>query len=521
MLGAGLTTVATGGTLGGYGIVPGTVSNSGTIAVGSALQAFALGNTGSLRIGGDLSNSGVINLAAASGQVGNVLNVAGNYTGQKGQVTLNAVLNAGGIASQADQLVVAGNASGTTLIKVVRVAGTGAATVGDGIRLIQVKGTSAVNSFRLASAVQAGAYQYLMYQGGAASTNDWYLRSELDPTATGATMIDTNGATSGPIAYRPGVVGYSITPQLNADYGFAALGRLQERVGDVASLDVAQPANSNGIWGRLDGQNLDADAGQRFSADEHTFLAQFGKDWTLARGTDGGSTHAGATLTFGSTSASFNDSARSNAGLSDSMGTVETQAQTIGGYWTKYLPDGSYFDGVGQLTHYQNRYSDATGVGGSQNGFGTALSGEVGKPFSLGSTGAAIEPQAQLIYQYLHLNHFDDGVSGIDADTTNGLRGRLGFRLFKANMTNDTKTSTLTPQFTVDVLHDFFSPGRTSVGGTSFEEEMGKTWYDVGVGVTGSFGTNSELYANVKYEHSMGGEYRRNVFGQVGYRYSW
>ncbi len=97
------------------------------------------------------------------------------------------------------------------------------------------------------------------------------------------------------------------------------------------------------------GQNLDADASDRFGRPTSArVFAQFGKDWTLSHDTNGEvGTHAGATLTFGSTSASFSDSARSIAGLSDSTGTVETQAQSIGGYWTKYLPDGSYFDGVG------------------------------------------------------------------------------------------------------------------------------------------------------------------------------
>jgi outer membrane autotransporter protein len=110
----------------------------------------------------------------------------------------------------------------------------------------------------------------------------------------------------------------------------------------------------------------------------------------------------------------------------------------------------------------------------------------------------------------------DDG-----SNTTNGLRGRIGFRIFKANLSNASKTSTLTPYFTADVPHDFFSPGQTTVGGTSFDNELGKTWYDLGVGMTGSFGKNSEGYANVKYAHNFSGEYRRAVFAQVGYRYSW
>ncbi len=520
---SGLTTVAAGAMLGGYGTVSGSVDNNGTIAAANALAAFASSTNGTLAIGGDLNNAGVINLAAASGSIGNVLDVAGNYSATNGLLVLNTVLNAGGADSQSDRLVVGGNASGTTAIK-LNASGTGALTVGDGIELVQVNGTSSANSFHLATPVQAGAYEYLLYRGGAADANSWYLRSELEAAQTTSPSDSSAVGSGGVVAYRPATVGYSVTPLLDADYGFDILGRLHERVGDVANLDAAQPAHGNsvnGVWGRIGGQNLEADAGDRFSTDEHTFFAQFGKDWTLSRDTNGGSTHTGATITIGSTSANFADSARSIAGLSDATGSVETQAQSIGGYWTKYLPDGTYFDGVGQLTHYHNRYGDIYGGSASQNGVGAGVSGEVGKPFAIGATGVAIEPQAQLLYQYLHLNGFDDGIAQVSSNTTNGLRGRIGFRVFSANLSNDSKTSSVTPYFTADVLHDFFSPGQTTVGDTPFDNAMQKTWYDVGFGITGSFGKHSEVYASVKYEHSLGGEYRRNVFGQAGYRFSW
>lgn len=32
---------------------------------------------------------------------------------------------------------------------------------------------------------------------------------------------------------------------------------------------------------------------------------------------------------------------------------------------------------------------------------------------------------------------------------------------------------------------------------------------------------SSELYADVKYAHNIGGDYRRTEFGQLGYRFSW
>jgi outer membrane autotransporter protein len=499
-MGSGLTTIAAGATLAGYGAVAGAVNNAGTIAVADALPAFSGAGMGTLRIGGD-------------------------YTGTNGQLLLNAALNQGVTAPQSDQLMVAGNASGTTGI-VVHASGLGAQTTGDGVELVQVGGTSAANSFHLSAPIQGGAYQYLLYQGGTANANDWYLRSVFDAPSAASGAVGAVGASGAAqpaaVAYRPGVAGYSMTPSLNTDYGFTILGRLQDRVGDVANLDDAQPGNHDGIWGRVSGQSLDADSMNRFSTEERTFFAQFGKDWTLSRGASGGSTHAGVTVNFGSSSANFDDNLRSlNPLQSNSAGSVETQAQSVGGYWTRYLPDGTYFDGVGQLTHYQNQYGDVLGDSASQNGFGAGMSGEVGKPFALGSSTIAIEPQAQLLYQYVHLNQFSDDVSSIGATSTNALRGRIGLRLFRANLNNDTKTGAATPYFTADVLHDFFSPGQTSVGGTSFDNGLSKTWYEVGGGVTTSMGKSSELYASIKYARNLGGEYRQDVFGQAGYRYSW
>jgi outer membrane autotransporter protein len=522
-IGAGATSVADGATLGGYGTVAGAVTNAGTIAVANALPLFAAEANGSFTIAGNLVSQGVVNVAAASGQIGNVLTVGGNYSGANGRLILNTLLNAGGAATKTDQLVVTGNTSGNTTIQ-VHATGTGVQTVGDGIELVQVNGTSAANSFRLGNIIQSGAYQYLLYQGGAASANDWFLRStfESSSSAPGGPVTKPTA-----IAFRPGVVGYSMTPLLNADYGFSILGTLNERVGDIASVEGEQggksgASNSNGVWGRVSEENLDINSDNGFSANEQTFFGQFGKDWTLGRGANGGSTHAGVMVTFGSTSASFDDSLRSlNSQLSNATGSVETQAQSVGGYWTKYLPDGTYFDGVGQLTHYDNKYGDINGDEASQNGFSAGTSGEVGKPFQLGSTSIAIEPQAQLLYQYLHVNAADDGVSPISGTSTNGLRGRVGFRLFRANLNNDSGTGAATPYLTIDVLHDFLSPGQTSVGGTPFEADPARTWYDVGAGVTTSMGKSSELYFNVKYARNVGGEYQRTVFGQAGYRYSW
>jgi len=469
----------------------------------------------------NLSNAGTVAFVAPSANPALASSyktiTATNYVGNNGTIALNTFL--GTDNSPTDRLIInGGTATGSTGLKVNNTGGMGGLTTGNGINVVQTTngGTTAANAFRLAAPVQAGAYEYLLYRGGSDSADNYYLRSSLgDATTPGG-----GTSPSAPVAYRPGVAGYVMTPTLNLDYGFANLGRLQERVGDIASTELKQKGNTDGVWGRIGGSGLQADAG-RFSVHQQTFFMQFGKDWTLAQSPDGGSTHAGVTASLSTSDAKFRDDLRNlNMNLSNNVGKVNTQAQSLGGYYTKYAKDGSYWDSVAQVTHYRNKYSDVYGGGDTQNGAGIALSQEVGKPFALGST-MAIEPQAQLVYQYLKLSRFNDGVSDVSGASDNALRGRLGVRLFAPSLDNTDRTGAGTPYVTLDVLHDFVSPRSVRVDGANISPDFGRTWGEVGVGISSSIGKGGQLYAVTKLSKNLGGEDRRGVFGQVGYRYSW
>ncbi|APD12601.1 autotransporter family protein [Pandoraea sputorum] len=482
-LGSGMTSVASGATLGGYGGVLGSVTNAGTIAVGSA------------------------SLGATPGVLG-TFTIAGDYVGNNGTALFGATVSPDGSAAS-DKLVINGNASGTTLLKLT-ITGTGVPTSGAGIQLVQVNGTASDGAFKLAAPIQAGAYQYLLRKVGPVGGDpSWYLSTSY---------------ASGQTAYRAAAVGYAMTPQLNADFGYTMLGRLQERMGSVRGVSVPGEDASNGVWGRLYGKTMDATLSGRFGADERMFAAQFGRDWRLNTDASGmgGSALVGLTATFGAASASFSDSARTqDPTLSTATGTVSMQAQSVGAYWTRILPQGAFIDVTTQFSHYRNKYSDVAGVGATQNGFGAALSGEVGHRFSILGSGFTVEPQVQLAYQYLHLNGFSDSVSSVSGNTTNALRGRVGVKLYTPELGNAVGVGSASPYLSVDVVHDFLSPGATHVGGATFDSSLAKTWYELGAGVEATLGRMSSLYAGVKYARNMGGDYRRNVYGQVGYRYRW
>ncbi|WP_167387490.1 autotransporter family protein [Paraburkholderia susongensis] len=515
-----------------------TTVGAGTLQAGSAgafspASGFTVASVGVLDLNGfnqtvaSLGNSGTVRFGTAPGTV---LTVAGDYAGNGGVLVMNTAL--GDSSSATDLLHVQGATSGSTGVQVLNAGGLGAQTTGDGIMMVQVDGASN-GVFAQASRVEAGAYEYTLHKGGLggdAANGNWYLRSTLEedqppsvasfgdpqPVAEGASTQDP-----APLAYRPGAIGYAMTPQLNASYGFSMLGTLHQRVGDVPGAVRPSNANTNGVWGRIDGQTLQAGAMNRFSADSRSFFAQFGKDWTVASSENGGSTHAGVTLTVGSASADFSDSLRSLAGLETSTGSVQTQMQAMGGYWTRYLADGAYSDSVVQVSRYHNRYDDSVGNTPDQNGFSIAASEEIGKPFQLAQLPVAFEPQAQLAYQYMNLNGFSDNVSAVSGTITNSLRGRIGFRIFRADMENESKTSTATPYVMANVLHDFLAPGQTVVGGTPFNAGFSRTWLDVGAGLTAAYGKRGELYASAGYQRNLGGQRREGATGRVGFRYSW
>jgi outer membrane autotransporter protein len=433
---------------------------------------------------------------------------ANNYVGA-GSVLLNTYVAGDGAPS--DRLIInGGTATGQTKLVVQNTGGKGARTTGNGINVVGVQngGTTGATAFTLGNTVQAGAYQYFLYRGGEGDPNGYYLRSTLD------------GTPDGPAATRPGVAGYTMTPALNVDYGFASLGRLQERVGDIASTEKVQPDNNKGgVWARAVGMQQTLSNG-RYSTDDQQFFFQAGKDWTLSKAPDGGSTHAGVTASLGSGDAQFYDHDRNLAGLSSKTGSATLQAQTLGGYYTKYWQDGSYWDSVAQVARYENKYKDVGGGSGDQTGYGLALSQEVGKPFMV-TPSIALEPQAQLMYQYINLDGFNDSVSKVGGYSTNALRGRLGVRAFIPNIGTSDKTGFGTPYLTLDVLHDFVPLSNVTVGGSSFSPSVGRTWGEVGGGLSMAINKRSQFYAAVKYQKNLGGDERQGVFAQVGYRYSW
>ena len=395
-----------------------------------------------------LNNAGLVAFAAPTGSptlAGSYKTLTtGSYVGNGGTIALNTFLGAD--ASPTDRVIVSGGtASGTTGLKIANTAGTGAQTKGDGIPVVVTAngGTTTASAFQLAGPYRRArtntgsiAVGKATRTAGTCGRNSIRLTPATRSTRPAAVTAATTGmATAARSRIAPGL-GLCLTHA-------AAQCRLRLlHAGQAARARRRrlQPRKAAAGQSRRRGAHrrpeLDANAG-RFSADERTFFAHSGKDWTLDPAPNGGgSTHAGVTASIGVSNASFSDMARADtANLSTSTGPVEIRAEHR-----------RLLDEVPVRRHVLRQRRPRT----TATAIATAMATrrrrtasashcrrKSAKPFAIGALPVAVEPQAQLMYQYLKLNGFNDNVSAVSGTTTNALRGRVGVRIFRPNLQSD------------------------------------------------------------------------------------
>jgi len=523
------------------------VTGSGLDGDGLPLGLHVLAG-GTLRLGsttftvqGDARNAGVIDLRGAS--PGNVLTVDGNYHGDGGLLRINTVL--AGDNSASDRLLVTGDTSGSTTVQVSNAGGTGAQTI-NGIRVVEVAGTSGAGDFSLTSPVQAGAYEYDLIRR---ADSDFYLVSEYtmtppseDPELSSPTPPSVprpKAPVAAPQVLRPAVAGYVMGQLASHEISHGLIGRLRQRVGEQGVVtecytDVAELQPE--AWGRVHGQRVSVDGGRQFVLDQDLAMVQFGKDLFVSGGSSRdclSRTHAGVTLGFGHTDADFEDGMRSTV-QGRATGVMEGRLVTFGGYRTRYSADGRYVDLLGQLQVARNEFGDIRGIQGTQDGRGVALSVEYGRGRGLGDTDLwSLEPQAQLNLSYMSYSAFADPVSTIGGFDSRSLRARLGVRLARdgADRVDDTavdsnmaerSTRTRRLVLTADVMHDFLGPDTVRVANIGVSERLSRsTWLELGIAGQVGWGTSVKVFGGAQFQRSLGASGRDAMITQFGVRWHW
>ncbi|RBQ34570.1 autotransporter outer membrane beta-barrel domain-containing protein [Rahnella aquatilis] len=505
-------------------IINGTTAKTDVTLDGSVLTG-AVQNLSSLT----LNNQSVWNLTGDSvltnlSMDNSLLNFTQPQQGQfhtlnastlSGNGSLNFNTQLGSDNSPTDLLHVQGNASGQFGVLVRNVGGSGALTTGDGIRLVQVDGAD-TSSLKLLRKVSAGAYDYYLYKGGSSSSKDWYLRTYLEPVpdpdpAPEPTPDPTPTPTPIPkpvIAYRTDVVGYIAAPFLNRQYGFSSMGSYHERTGD--SVKRAQ----DGTWARIGGAHDNYDIG-RFSFDSDIRYIQIGKDLYQDETPRGNNVHAGIMISLGDQKTNSSDSARGLVGESTDTGDVSTDAYGIGGYYTVKTDSGAYLDFVGQVTDYHTEFQSETQA--KQDGYGVALSAEGGIPLAI-TQSWRLEPQTQVIYQYLHMKGFNDGIASVEKTTDNSVQARAGVRLSHLPQVDQPN---ITPYLNLDAVSTFSDAPAVTIASTRISPDFTQSTWKAGGGITATLSKNAALYASANYLRGFDGKqegYQGNIGINVSFK---
>jgi outer membrane autotransporter protein len=449
-----------------------------------------------------------------SGSEYSELTVNGNMTGD-GTYRINTYLDDSN--SPTDKIHVTGNITGQNTLFVTSTGGNGNNTLGNGIEVVTVEGTNTqgTDAFTLGNSVSAGAFNYGLRKGDITTGEgeNWYLSNcasydcstpipdptpddnpddnpdanpdnipddipdnnpDVNPTPTPSNDIQP---------WREEVPGYIAAPVLNMQYGFDAIGTYHQRTGgDVLHKD--------GAWGRIVGTHTENDAG-RYSYDTDTWYAQLGMDLMWDKNEENTERSAGILVTLGRQNTDAEDSLRSNNPLySVQTGSVDSDIYSFGGYYTLKAQDGGYIDAVGMGSWYKNSYDSTHDA--DQDGYGVALSVEAGKPFTLHEN-LKIEPQAQVIYQYLNLDDFNDDISHVSGVSTSNAQARGGVRLFLDN-------PTWTPYLTLDAVTTIGDEPDVQIADQRLKAEFSDSWWQTGAGLAGKLSENTTIYTDVRYQ---------------------
>ena len=481
-----------------------TGANVGTLNINSASTLDLTQTTPTaFSVYGDVNNGGIVDMFNNS--IGTMTTITGNYAGVAGS-TLKMDTVLGNDASATDKLIINGNTTGTTSLSVNNVGGTGAQTV-EGIQVVQVDGASS-GTFALTSPVQAGSYEYQLFQGGTSTPTDgdWYLRSTLlacEITNTCPVVPPVEPEPPVIPIYRPGVANYVVAQTSNADLGYLALDTLHQRIGEQRTLATDNPQT----WVRAIAGYSSNNGKNRFEYDQTAVGFQIGQD--LLHDTTGSGTQqrAGLTTQYLRGNVDTRDRVRPIAGLSEDTGHIQSTAYGLGAYYTRMTNQGAYVDLVTQVNRLDNQFNDAYGSSSKQKGWQVGLSAEVGKPVAQ-IKGWTLEPQAQLSYLHAHYGAFADQFSKISSLNADHLRARLGLRVYKERHPDSSKTAQY--YAIANIHHDLISPESVELAALNSDDRVGvserydRTSWEVGAGVQHPLSKNTYFYGDARYEQSFG-----------------
>jgi outer membrane autotransporter protein len=477
------------GTLEVNGVLGGTVSvQSGATLAGSG----AVGST-------TLAAGAILAPGSSRGEAIGTLTINGDFTGQGGTLLLDTEL--AGDSARTDVLRITGNSGGQAELQVRNANGAGAQT-SDGIRVVEVGGSSNA-TFDLIGRAVAGQYEYFLFKGDRSGAGgDWYLRSALP---------DTGGPIEPPLPPEPVLrpePGAYLANQAAAVDMFQL--RYQDRHGDPST-----PSGRTGGWARVTRNQADFGAvGRQLEVSSDRTVLQVGAD-LFGRGQDSRFT-AGVMLASGTAQNQV------SSGLTGYTAKGRVRGTAVGAYGTwLQSTDGAglYVDGWAQYGRHDNRV-DGLGLRRERyDSRASTASLEAGYTFTLvnrSRTAWSLQPQVQVRYtDYDSDSVVEANGTRVDGADAGGFSTRVGLQLQGHAVS---RWNRVQPFVAVNWLHDarenalHFDAEKRQAG-------IPKDRYEVKAGAQLQLGANWAAWGDMAVQN--GSEGYRDVAGQIGLRRAW
>ncbi|MGE9657240.1 autotransporter outer membrane beta-barrel domain-containing protein [Snodgrassella alvi] len=479
------------------------------------------------------------------------ITVNGNYTGG-GLMYVNTVWNKDG-TSYSDRVDIHGDVDGAATTVRTLNGIYGDVTLKEipihSAVVVHVAGKSSGNDFTgSAPTTNAGEAQLKKIDTTSGTDYAWTLTAQnkipeptnpgvsgsTDPNVSGPAAPDKPILPAPPITevpiYAEPVSGYVQMPTADMELGFTTIGTLHERRGENQTYNITGSNNTalgddqQQTWGRVLVKHLNKDGKKRLDTAGNQSVLQIGHDFILDENEKTGTRrHIGGYVAYGHNENDFRDQYHAKNGYivdDHYTGKGRTDAISVGGYGTFYGNNGGYVDLVGQVTYLRNKYNARSNESVHQNGWGAALSAETGKSFIVYGNNWFVEPQAQLVYQYLSLDDFNDRIRHVDQHDPSALRGRVGMRFgYNGDIRDNLPPSSF--YGIANIWHDFVNPKSVDIGRDSLKEEYAKTWGEVGLGIQLPITHQSNFYSDIRYEKNFGSDKRKGFKGTMGYKYTW
>ena len=284
----------------------------------------------------------------------------------------------------------------------------------------------------------------------------------------------------------PGTPGTTETTTMSAMKNIAAVNlmawreennNLTKRLGDLRISDQEQ-----GLWARM--YRGEFEYSGTYKNQHNTF--QIGYDKKISQ-KDGSSWFVGGAVSHTDGKTSYTN------------GNGENKSNGLAVYGTWLGTKGHYLDLIvkqSRLSTDFDTYVEAGHTHGDYNNWGTSLSTEYGRRLQL-KNAWFVEPQVEFtIGRISSADYTTNNDIMVSQDALYSKVGRVGFRIGKAL----TKKSQIYAYGSL--LHEFGSDGHTYLKlngiSNSYLQEIGNTWYEVGVGGNFSIAKGTQAYMNVE-----------------------